>query len=146
MLRGFSSIYLFTEFFKFNQSIRNKDDLNYLNCPPKYKSLGQFHNYYNTGHIAPYLTIFIGGNHEASNLLNETYYGGWICDNIFYLGRTGVIKHKGLRIAGLSGIFKPFSYYKGHFEKTIENNIVSIYHTREFEIAKLSNVRILYYI
>jgi len=32
------------------------------------------------------LTIFIGGNHEASNYLQELPYGGWVAPNIYYLG------------------------------------------------------------
>jgi len=32
------------------------------------------------------LTIFIGGNHEASNYLQELPYGGWVAHNIYYLG------------------------------------------------------------
>jgi lariat debranching enzyme len=110
-----------------------------MSCPEKYKEIGQFYYYYEQSE-APYLTFFIGGNHEASNILNETYYGGWICKNIFYLGRAGVIRHKGVRIAGLSGIYNKFDYFKGHHEKDLIKDIKSIYHVREFEIAKLSYV------
>lgn len=31
--------------------------------------------------------MFIGGNHEASNHLQELPYGGWVAPNIYYLGR-----------------------------------------------------------
>ena len=55
---------------------------------------------------APVLTIFIGGNHEASAHLAELPYGGWVAPNIFYLGFAGVVNVGGLRIGGLSGIFK----------------------------------------
>jgi lariat debranching enzyme len=123
------------------QCIRNKQDLKYKSCPEKYKQLGQFHHYYLTSTSAPILTIFIGGNHEASNVLDENFYSGWICENIFYLGRAGVINYKGIRIAGLSGIFKKFDYHKGHFETDIEKDIKSIFHVREFEIAKISNIK-----
>ena len=33
--------------------------------------------------------------------------------NIFYLGRSGLVKFAGLRIGGLSGIYKPHDYNKG---------------------------------
>lgn len=33
------------------------------------------------------LTVFIGGNHEASNHLQELPYGGWVAPNIYYLGK-----------------------------------------------------------
>ena len=35
--------------------------------------------------------------------------------NIFYMGNAGVVKYGGLRIAGLSGIYKPFDYEKSKF-------------------------------
>lgn len=35
------------------------------------------------------MTIFIGGNHEASNHLQELPYGGWVAPNIYYLGKDG---------------------------------------------------------
>lgn len=59
--------------------------------------------YYNGEKVAPILTIFIGGNHEASNYLQELPYGGWVATNIYYLGYAGVINVNGCRIAGLSG-------------------------------------------
>ena len=40
-----------------------------LKCPAKYLSMGTFVDYYNGVKTAPFLTIFIGGNHEASNHL-----------------------------------------------------------------------------
>lgn len=103
--------------------------------------MGSFHEYYNNpDKKAPYLTIFVGGNHEASNVLDANYYGGWITENVFYIGRAGVINHRGLRIGGVSGIFNETVYYKGHFENNLKSS-KSIYQVREFEIAKLSNVR-----
>ena len=38
---------------------------------PKYYSMQSFHKYYSGEKKAPVLTIFIGGNHEASNHLWE---------------------------------------------------------------------------
>lgn len=40
-------------------------------CPPKYLHMGSFYKYYIGEKVAPCLTIFIGGNHEASNYLRE---------------------------------------------------------------------------
>ena len=42
--------------------------------PEKYRRLGDFASYYNGNKRAPALTIFIGGNHEASNYLHELYF------------------------------------------------------------------------
>lgn len=60
------------------QSIRNLHDLNTMSVPDKFKELGEFYKYYNQELVAPIPTIFIGGNHEASNYLWELFYGGWV--------------------------------------------------------------------
>ncbi len=52
----------------------------------------------------------VGGNHEAANYLWELYYGGWAAPNIYFLGYAGVINFGGVRIGGLSGIFKDNHY------------------------------------
>lgn len=66
-------------------------DLNNLSCPKKYLQMGVFHEYYSGKKKAPYLTIFIGGNHEASNHMRELYFGGWVCPKMYYLGNSGSI-------------------------------------------------------
>lgn len=52
----------------------------------------------------------VGGNHEAANHLWELYYGGWAAPDIFFLGYAGVVRFGGVRIGGLSGIFKEPHY------------------------------------
>ena len=59
------------------------------------------------------MTIFVGGNHEASNHMQEMPYGGWVAENIYYLGYAGVVEFGGVRIGGVSGIFKGHDYNKG---------------------------------
>jgi len=44
--------------------------------------------YYSGEKVAPVLTVFIGGNHEASNYLQELPYGGWVAPKIYYMGKT----------------------------------------------------------
>ncbi|KAI8426186.1 hypothetical protein MSG28_005120, partial [Choristoneura fumiferana] len=61
------------------QSVRNKDDLLSMAVPEKYQNICTFYKYYSGEKQAPVLTIFIGGNHEASNYLQELPYGGWVC-------------------------------------------------------------------
>jgi hypothetical protein len=68
------------------QSVRNVADLASMAVPDKYKEIGTFYKYYSGAVIAPVLTIFIGGNHEASLPLQELFYGGWVAENIYYLG------------------------------------------------------------
>ena len=126
------------------ECMRNENDLKFLSCPEKYREMGSFYKYYNSKLKAPYLTIFIGGNHESSNYLEQNYYGGYVAENIYYLGRAGVINVKGIRIGGVSGIFNKFDYFRGHFEKDekdIKGDKKSIFHLREFEIAKISHIK-----
>ena len=68
------------------QSVRNITDLDSMAVPDKYKEIGAFYKYYSGEVTAPVLTIFIGGNHEASLPLQELFYGGWVAENIYYLG------------------------------------------------------------
>ena len=91
------------------------------------------------------MTIFIGGNHEASNYLREMFYGGWAAPNIYFLGSSGVIdvelpNCESITIGGISGIEQYHDYKKGFFESmplNKHNEIKSIYHYREFEIEKM---------
>lgn len=125
------------------QAVRNSYDLACMSVPQKYKQIGDFHEYYSGKRTAPYLTIFIGGNHEASNHLFELYYGGWVAPNIYYLGAANVLRCGPLRIAGLSGIWKGYDYRKPHFERLPYNrdDIQSIYHVREYDARKLLQIR-----
>ncbi|XP_063167803.1 lariat debranching enzyme [Candoia aspera] len=125
------------------QAVRNAGDLRCMAVPSKYRQLGGFAKYYSGEKKAPVLTIFIGGNHEASNHLQELPYGGWVAPNIYYLGYAGVVKYRGVRIGGLSGIFKAHDYRRGHFEYPPYNQqtIRSIYHVRNIEVFKLKQLK-----
>jgi lariat debranching enzyme len=123
--------------------VRNAADLTIMSCPVKYRELGDFWKYYSGTAKAPYTTIFIGGNHEASSHLWELYYGGWVAPNIYYLGAANVLRMGPIRIAGLSGIWKGFDYNKPHHERLPFNqdDVKSCYHIREFDVRKLLLVR-----
>lgn len=125
------------------QSVRNAYDLNCVAMPAKYREMCDFHEYYSGAREAPYLTIFVGGNHEASNYLFELYYGGWVAKNIYYMGAASIVRLGPLRIAGLSGIWKAYNYRKPHYERLPynESDIKSIYHVREVDVRKLQQVR-----
>ncbi|KAL7646578.1 UNVERIFIED_CONTAM: hypothetical protein RMT77_001829 [Armadillidium vulgare] len=124
------------------QSVRNEGDLRCMAVPPKYMQMQDFHRYYSGEMKAPILTIFIGGNHEASNYLQELPYGGWVAPNIYYLGYAGVVQVGDLRIGGLSGIYKGSDYMKGHFEKSPYNGSTmrSVYHIRNLEVFRLKQL------
>ncbi|KAF2401160.1 DBR1-domain-containing protein [Trichodelitschia bisporula] len=125
------------------QAVRNAYDLNTMSVPPKYRHLGDFHEYYSGAYTAPYLTIFVGGNHEASSYLSELFYGGWVAPNIYYMGAANVVRLGSLRIAGLSGIWKGFDYRKTHYERLPynESDVKGIYHVRQFDTCKLLQIQ-----
>ena len=124
------------------QAVRNAQDLHTMSVPDKYRALGDFHEYYSGVRKAPILTIFVGGNHEASSYGTELFYGGWVCPNIYYLGAANVLNVGGLRIAGLSGIYNPRDYNRPHYERLpyMGNEVRSIYHVRNYDRYKLFQV------
>ncbi|CAD6502771.1 BgTH12-05361 [Blumeria graminis f. sp. triticale] len=125
------------------QAVRNANDLTVMSCPIKYRQIGDFHSYYSGARKAPYLTIFVGGNHEASNHLWELFYGGWVAPNIYYMGAANVLRLGGVRIAGMSGIWNENHFRKSHYERLPyhRSDIRSIYHMREIDIRKLLQLR-----
>ncbi|KAI5285359.1 hypothetical protein KEM54_000632, partial [Ascosphaera aggregata] len=125
------------------QAVRNPADLLCLSVPRRYSKLGDFPAYYSGTKKAPYLTIFVGGNHEASNYMQELYYGGWVAPNIYYLGAANVVRFAGLRIAGLSGIFAAYDYGRPHFERLPynTNDQKSVYHVRQIDVRKLMQLQ-----
>jgi lariat debranching enzyme len=138
------------------QAVRNASDLHCVSMPAKYRSMCDFHEYYSGKRVAPYLTIFVGGNHEASNYLQELYYGGWVAPRMYYMGAANVLRltvpndGKGgagettvLRIAGMSGIWNGPHYRKAHVERLpySYSDLRGAYHVRELDVRKLLQVR-----
>ncbi|VAH94856.1 unnamed protein product [Triticum turgidum subsp. durum] len=101
------------------KAVRNESDLQCVNVPPKFRTMNSFWKYYSGQAVAPYPTIFIGGNHEAANYLWELYYGGWAAPNIYFLG------------------------FAGHHERPPYDNatIRSVYHVRHYDVLKLMHVK-----
>lgn len=125
------------------QSVRNHEDLGTMAVPEKYQHMCSFYKYYSGEKRAPILTLFIGGNHEASNYLQELPYGGWVAPNIYYLGRAGVVMFGDIRIGGMSGIYKPQDYLQGHWECLPYNqsSLRTVYHVRSLEVFRLCQLR-----
>jgi lariat debranching enzyme len=59
---------------------------------------------------APMPTYFISGNNDEYDYLNRFRQGGFIAPNFYYLGRNGMVDVKGIKIAGLSGVFRKDMY------------------------------------
>ncbi|KAF1770997.1 hypothetical protein GCK72_002821 [Caenorhabditis remanei] len=125
------------------QSVRNYGDLHQMNVPRTYLNLQTFYKYYSGEKTAPVLTIFIGGNHEASGFLSELPNGGWVAPNIYYMGFANCIQFAGLRIAGLSGIYKIFDAEFSHHERAPfnENSIKTAYHVRNVDMFRLRQLK-----
>jgi lariat debranching enzyme len=121
------------------QAVRNHADLACMSVPAKYKRLGDFHKYYSGEVKAPLLTIFVGGNHESSAYMQELYHGGWVAPNIYYLGNAGIVRFRGLKIAGISGIWQKEHYIRGYNEcpPYTPSSLRSVYHVRRYEVERL---------
>lgn len=127
------------------QGLRSCSDLEALAVPAKYRKMNSFARYYRGEAEAHCLTLLVGGNHEASNALGALYYGGWLAPRIYYMGAAGCVRFRGLRIAGLSGIYNERHYTWHHFEtraKTVDarSAIRSAYHVREIDVFRLSQL------
>jgi len=130
------------------QATRNLADLKCMAVPDKFKEMGTFYKYYSGELKAPILTFVIGGNHEASNHMQELPFGGWLCPNIYFLGNCGVVDlvdktgEVALTIGGLSGIFKGHDYLKGRFERTPydKSSMRSVYHVRNIDEFRLKSM------
>lgn len=73
------------------EAIRSEKDLPYMKVPEKYRHTGDFPGYYSGQKKVPYLTVFIGGNHEASNYLKTLPFGGYVCPGVYFMGNSGVL-------------------------------------------------------
>ena len=124
------------------QAMRGIHDLRSMACPDKYKSLCSFHHYHSGAKRAPVPTIFIGGNHEASEHLFQIRYGGWAAPDMYSLGYAGCVRFGGLRIAGISGIYKSHDYAKGRYEcpPLSDSDMRSIYHQRSIDTFRLAQL------
>lgn len=132
------------------QACRNAQDLESMSAPAKYRQLGDFHEYYNGTKKAPFLTIVVGGNHEASAYMSSLSMGGWLASNIWYIGDAGVVEVGGLRIGGISGIYWEQDLHKPRFEaelfardpiRACESDAkYSVYHTRQETVNLMHSI------
>lgn len=85
---------------------RDTTDLATMDAPAKYRKLGDFPNFYTGRVVFPWPVYFIGGNHEPYGFLDQTLLGAQIAKNCHYLGRVGSVVVAGLKIVGVSGIYR----------------------------------------
>jgi lariat debranching enzyme len=125
------------------QCVRYMSDFDSVAVPAKYRHVKNFQEYVTGKKVAPVMTIFIGGNHEASNILQSLYYGGFVAPNIYFLGFAGVVWYGGVRISGLSGIFNESHYRSGRFEYPpyTDSSVRSVYHLREVEVYRMAHLK-----
>lgn len=131
------------------QSIRNETDFQSISIPKKYQRYGDFQEYYqNDEYRPPVLTLFIGGNHESMRHLMLLPNGGYVANNIYYMGYSNVIWYRGLRIGSLSGIWKKWDFYKkrpdwdeletkGRWSEKVRE----LYHVRSSDVIPLFMIR-----
>lgn len=96
------------------QPIRNETDLEFMHCPKKYRELGDFYRFHSGSEKFPVPLLFIGGNHEPWNFLDENRDGGFLAPNIEFMGRVGMREIMGTRIAGISGVHSPKHFTAPH--------------------------------
>lgn len=125
------------------QAVRSPADLESMAVPPKYREMQSFYKYYSKEIVAPVLTIFVGGNHESANHLWELGYGGWAAPNIYFMGIAGMLNFGGIRLGGVSGIYKKCDFFKGHYEHPPfnESTLRSFYHTRCYEMFQMLQIK-----
>lgn len=125
------------------QAVRNAADLASMACPPRFRDMRSFWRYYAGDARAPLPTLFVGGNHEASTHLQEIPLGGLVAPNIYFLGNAGVVNFRGLRIAGVSGVYTEHNFHKHRFESPPypRSQIKSVYHARREDVDRLLRLR-----
>ena len=68
------------------ESLVEESDLDCMAVPEKYRKMNEFRDYVSGVKKAHCPTIFVGGNHEASNKLQALFYGGYVAPDIYFLG------------------------------------------------------------
>ncbi len=86
---------------------RHDDDVASMAAPSRYRVLGDFPDFHARTASFPWPVLFVGGNHEPYGWLEHHPGGAELIPGCRYLGREGLWEHRGLRVAGLSGIMRP---------------------------------------
>jgi len=97
------------------EPIRTKEDLEFIPAPKKYLKLGDFYLFWEKKEV-PVPTYVLLGNHEPHFWLWEYEKHGPIevFRNFWVLARSGVIELCSVKIAYLSRVFLPKTYFEGY--------------------------------
>ena len=68
---------------------------------------------------------------------NHRFYGGWAAPHIFFLGAAGVVQFGGLRIGGLSGIYKKYEYNTGAVGAGMVGDVAEIWQDCGINMAEI---------
>ena len=74
--------------------------------------------------------------------LQELFYGGYVAPDIYYLGQTGCVRFRGLRIAGVSGIHNSGNFFRTRRERPPYDNgtVRSVYHVRACDVTRMARL------
>ena len=93
------------------QTFRNEKDMLSFAAPKRYHILGTFHKIASGERAVPCPIIIIGGNHEATDLLFQLPFGGYVAPNVYYMGRGCQLQVGDVLISGVSGLYNERNYF-----------------------------------
>jgi hypothetical protein len=92
---------------------RGPADVETMAAPARYRKLGDFPDFFEGRASFPWPVLFVGGNHEPYGFLDGLAAGAEIAPGCRWIGRAGLVEHRGLRVAGLSGVFREDCWVEG---------------------------------
>ena len=95
-----------------SQTFRFEEDLESFTAPKKYHLLKTFPKIFFEEKKFPIPVIIVGGNHESSDIFHLLPFGGWICPNIYFTGKSNYLRIGDISLASLSGIYKSNEYFE----------------------------------
>ena len=131
------------------QTFRVEEDMKSFSAPLKYHIMGSFQKIASGERKVPCLTIIIGGNHEAADLLFQLPFGGFIAPNVYYAGRAAQLMFGDISITAISGIYYAQDYFKPvneAFPLRSVGDVHTNYHIRaftDFQLFGLTQTQIM---
>lgn len=92
---------------------RGERDLASVVIPDRYRRVGDFPSFHSGREVFPVPLHFLGGNHEPHRFLEAYPNGHELAPQLFYGGRVFVATLDGIKVVGLSGIYRHHVFHKG---------------------------------